>query len=484
MSLKIGVYALARNEEKHVFDWSHSCDEADVRVVTDTGSTDSTVDRLRQSGVTVATGNVVPWRWDDAHNLSLYHLPSDLDVCIRLDLDERLSPGWRDVIEREWTDGTNQLFYKYVWSWASDGTEDLVFIADRIHSRRGFRWSAPTHEGLICWHGEKRSKMITDLQIFHFRDKGKKHTTDLELLRIAVREAPHDARAQWYLAREMDYAGMPEAREAFERYLQMDGGIATERAFACRILWKLTGDPAYLVQATAEAPDEPEAWERLAFLAYRQREWAKRPAGTHSRHGPAGGCPVGAWEASRGTHVRPAGSGKMAGRRPPALKRGGHGTDARRRGVSSYLRQIADALATSLDGVTWAIQSTTVERKNWVSIDVESMANPVVYVTPGSADVTRIGRRQTQVDYDVQVFVGRHVTTDQDVDGMLDLANDIFRQVKAHQFDDIEDWPEGVTSPQTVTIDLNPDDALSERNVWRAAIVATYRVLESDDLPE
>jgi hypothetical protein len=41
-----------------------------------------------------------------------------------------------------------------------------------------------------------------------------------------------------------------------------------------------------------------------------------------------------------------------------------------------------------------------------------------------------------------------------------------------------------VTSPQTVTIDLNPDDALSERNVWRAAIVATYRVLESDDLPE
>jgi hypothetical protein len=152
--------------------------------------------------------------------------------------------------------------------------------------------------------------------------------------------------------------------------------------------------------------------------------------------------------------------------------------------VSSYLRQIADALATSLDGVTWAIQSTTVERKNWVSIDVESMANPVVYVTPGSADVTRIGRRQTQVDYDVQVFVGRHVTTDQDVDGMLDLANDIFRQVKAHQFDDIEDWPEGVTSPQTVTIDLNPDDALSERNVWRAAIVATYRVLESDDLPE
>jgi hypothetical protein len=152
--------------------------------------------------------------------------------------------------------------------------------------------------------------------------------------------------------------------------------------------------------------------------------------------------------------------------------------------MSSYLRTISDALATSLAAVTWDIASTTVERKNWVSIDVESMSDPVVYVTPGSADVTRIGRRQTQVDYDVQVFVGRHVTTDEDVDGMLDLANDIFRQVKAHEFDDIEDWPEGVTSPQTVSINLNPDDALSERNVWRAAIIATYRVLELDDLPE
>jgi hypothetical protein len=152
--------------------------------------------------------------------------------------------------------------------------------------------------------------------------------------------------------------------------------------------------------------------------------------------------------------------------------------------VSSYLRQIADALADSLGAVTWEINTTTVERKNWVNIDVESMSNPVVYVTPGSADVTRIGRRQTQVDYDVQVFVGRHVNTDQEVDDMLDLANDIFRQIKAHEFDDLENWPEGVTSPQTVAIELNPDDALSERNVWRAAIVATYRVLELDDLPQ
>lgn len=274
MAIKVGVYALARNEQKHCADWANSCADADVRIVTDTGSTDATVDRLRAAGVTVMTGNVVPWRWDDAHNLSLYHLPSDVDVCIRLDLDERLSAGWRKVIEREWHD-CNQLFYKYVWSWTPTGQEDLTFLCDRIHARHGFRWSAPTHEGLICWHGERAPKLVHDLQIFHFREPGKKHATDLELLRIAVREAPHDARAQWYLARQLDYAGLPESVEAFRAYLAMPGGIATERAYACRVLHRLTGDAQYLAQATQEAPDEPEAWERLAFLAYQQRDWAK-----------------------------------------------------------------------------------------------------------------------------------------------------------------------------------------------------------------
>jgi hypothetical protein len=73
----------------------------------------------------------------------------------------------------------------------------------------------------------------------------------------------------------MDYAGLPDAKGAFLKYLDMPGGIATERAFACRVLHRLTDDAEYLAQATQEAPDEPEAWERLAFLAYQKRDWHK-----------------------------------------------------------------------------------------------------------------------------------------------------------------------------------------------------------------
>jgi hypothetical protein len=151
--------------------------------------------------------------------------------------------------------------------------------------------------------------------------------------------------------------------------------------------------------------------------------------------------------------------------------------------MSSVLRGIADSLAIGLQSVTWDITSTVVERKNWANIDVDAMSVPRVFVVPGNADVSRLSRQIMQVDYTVTIFVGRHVTTDAEVDGMLDLADSVMLQVRAHSFGQAVTWPAGVTSPQTVAIDLNPDDALTERNVWRAVITATYRVFESNVLP-
>jgi hypothetical protein len=151
--------------------------------------------------------------------------------------------------------------------------------------------------------------------------------------------------------------------------------------------------------------------------------------------------------------------------------------------MPSYLRQIADALATSLASINWDVSPITVERRNWVNVSPEDMANPVIYVTPGNADVTRIGRRDSQIDYTAIVFIGRHVTTDSQVDAMIDLADQVLLHVRAHQYLDLSIWPTTVTSPQFSNIEINPDDALNDRNVWRAVITATYRVLESDNLP-
>lgn len=282
--MKIAVYALAKNEEKHAAAWAESCKEADYRVVTDTGSTDRTPDILRAAGVNVHTGNVVPWRWDEAHNLSLHHVPSNADVCVRLDLDERFKPGWRQAIEKAWTPGMTKLRYMYTWSMTPEGKPLKKFPSDRVHARSGYRWVAATHEGLVKWNGEEVMGWSSELEILHYRDPGKIHSTDFELLKVAVSEMPLDARMHWYLARQMDYDRHPDAIAMFTKYLDMPGGSTLERAYACRALARLIPDKAdyWYTRAIQEEPAAPEGYHELAKRAHEKKDylaaffWAKQ----------------------------------------------------------------------------------------------------------------------------------------------------------------------------------------------------------------
>ena len=51
--MKVAVYTIALNEAAHVERWANSAVDADYRIVADTGSTDDTVERLTEAGVTV-----------------------------------------------------------------------------------------------------------------------------------------------------------------------------------------------------------------------------------------------------------------------------------------------------------------------------------------------------------------------------------------------------------------------------------------------
>lgn len=69
--MKIVVYAICKNEEQFVERWMQSMSEADQVVVLDTGSTDNTVQRLRDRGAAVTRETVRTWRFDAARNRSL-----------------------------------------------------------------------------------------------------------------------------------------------------------------------------------------------------------------------------------------------------------------------------------------------------------------------------------------------------------------------------------------------------------------------------
>jgi hypothetical protein len=149
--------------------------------------------------------------------------------------------------------------------------------------------------------------------------------------------------------------------------------------------------------------------------------------------------------------------------------------------MAATFRLIADALAAGLQAATLPA-GVTVTRANWIELDAADMAAPVVIVTPGSAEASRVATDITQFDYTANVFVARHCDTNAEVDSAIDLADAVMRYVRAHQWPQSSAWPAGVTGPISTTIEINPDDGLTERNIWRAMILATYRVFDRDAL--
>lgn len=143
----------------------------------------------------------------------------------------------------------------------------------------------------------------------------------------------------------------------------------------------------------------------------------------------------------------------------------------------SQLVDIADALAASLgDYVFTAGPQPEVSRVNWPTYDVEDLRDPIIAVTAAGALIERIDRTRHQYDYQINVFIGRHTPTEAMANEMFALAEEMVDVIRQHEWDDLEPWPEGVTSPFTVEMILNPDEALQDRNAWRAVVTVGYRV--------
>lgn len=274
--MKIAVYTIAKNEQHHVARWAASCAEADYRLILDTGSTDNTRQAAIDLGIDVMSRQFDPWRFDHARNFALACLPKDIDLCISLDMDEVLQPGWRKALETFIKENptVNRPRYKYVWSWNPDGTEGLVYAGDKIHSRIDYTWKHPVHEVLKPLNGERQG-FVPGLEIHHHPDSSKSRSQYLPLLKMAVEEDPRDDRNQFYLAREYFFHGETGlAQYHFSEHLKLSQWHP-ERAASYRYLAKMRPDAAeyHLYSAIAEDPSRRESWVDLAMMYYNKQDW-------------------------------------------------------------------------------------------------------------------------------------------------------------------------------------------------------------------
>lgn len=273
--MKIAVYAISKNEAQFVKRFCESAKDADVILIADTGSTDNTVELAKECGAQVYNICVNPWRFDMARDTALTLLPADIDVCISLDLDEILQPGWREEIERVWTPETTRLRYKFDWG------AGIAFYYEKIHARKGYRWHHPCHEYPMPDVRTKELYAYTDMLLaVHKPDPTKSRSQYMDLLQVAVDEDPKCPRNAFYYARELTFnLRWDDAIAALNKYLAMpEATWENERCYAMRLLGKSYEEKGWdgLVwyrRACAEAPNTREPWCELATACYRKHRW-------------------------------------------------------------------------------------------------------------------------------------------------------------------------------------------------------------------
>jgi glycosyltransferase involved in cell wall biosynthesis len=275
---KICVYAISKNEAHFAQRFCESAKDADLILIADTGSTDGLPEEAAKHGAVVHHIGVVPWRFDIARNTSLALVPTDMDICISLDIDEVLQPGWREEVERAWKIGvTTRMWYLFDWSCG------IVFNSNKIHSRHGYKWHHPCHEMLrpsfdmeeVYAHTEK-------LLIVHMPDSSKSRGSYMDLLKLSVKEDPHCPRNAFYYARELSFYGKwQESIDECHRYLALpDATWNRERCYAYRVIGRCYKELGNMREAeksfhmaALESPDTREPWCELATLCYIEKRW-------------------------------------------------------------------------------------------------------------------------------------------------------------------------------------------------------------------
>jgi glycosyltransferase involved in cell wall biosynthesis len=263
--MKIAVYTIALNEEKHVERWYNSVKDADYILIADTGSTDRTVEIAKSFGINVFNISIKPWRFDTARNVALALLPDDIDMCVSLDMDEVISEGWRESLEQ--TTG-NQITYVFY--------NDENFVNNRIHARHGFMWKFLMHEGVVPDRTEMIDEFSPGIEVTHVPDREKPRTQYLQLLKDALEENQDIGRFYRYLTKALEAEGQfKEAEKYYLRVLDIPNFPNEDAANVYKTLSKIIPEKSgeYLLLCLQTAPHRREPYYYIAKWYEEHERW-------------------------------------------------------------------------------------------------------------------------------------------------------------------------------------------------------------------
>lgn len=275
---KVCVYAICKNESKHIDRWYDSMKEADEIYVLDTGSTDDSVEKLKKLRVNVSEVNYDEFKFDKARNDSLDLVPLDTDICVCTDIDEVLCKGWRSELEIIWRNDINRLRYNLYFTFDDEGNPLSSYFISKIHKRYGYIWTHPIHE-VLSYVGNTPEVVETSdkITISHLPDRSKDRSFYLNLLENVVKDNPEDDRNMHYLGREYMYIGEWEKSiETLKKHLELKSATwDEERGASMRFisrgyigLGKYQEAEEWLIKAINETSNVREPYIEMGLLMY------------------------------------------------------------------------------------------------------------------------------------------------------------------------------------------------------------------------
>ena len=283
--LKICVYGISKNESKFVNRFMDTLEnEIDKVYILDTGSTDDTVELFKKRGAIVHQKKYKKFNFDKARNDSLKYVPEDIDVCICLDIDDLIQPGFSKIIRDTWQKDTCQMRYEYLYTVDENNNPIISFYNNHIHSRHNFKWEYPVHE-ILKYTGKEYKCIVNDeLKIIHKPDHQKSRAFYLDLLEERVQKYPTDTRNINLLVREYinrrryedaillcrQYLNIPNLKYRPERakilyYMSKSHRLIGEYDKA-RIWAELSMD---------ELPNNRDVYVELMIIYYKKKEYIK-----------------------------------------------------------------------------------------------------------------------------------------------------------------------------------------------------------------
>lgn len=226
---RIAIYGLVQGDKENIAKFLDSACDADEIVLCDAGAANgarAVIDEAMRNapGIKLSVFRICasPWRFDDARNTALALTGGDIDLCISLDSDEYLMPGWKEELIRHWHPEVTKYEHPIRFL-RRDGRMSESRWSGRIHARRGYIWRLPVNE-MLEYAGEEKVKRLPGICLVRNAETETATPADVALLKQAVKERPDLWKLHCALAEALLRLGRHEdAMRAADRAMSLAG---------------------------------------------------------------------------------------------------------------------------------------------------------------------------------------------------------------------------------------------------------------------